>query len=157
MGVSWKILVASSDVEIGQSIVGTLARLGVDTFSAANIRECKDVLEKQPVGLIFCGSQFRDGSYKDVLALIHSHPGIRLPRVVLVTAYIDLAEYQEARQLGVFDIISSPYRPITIEWIVIQAIRDSRKIGDRPSVITTTNTAQSAEAPHTQAPLRIPK
>jgi DNA-binding NtrC family response regulator len=133
MNARWEILIASSDVEIGQSIVTIIAGLGLNTFSAFSVGECREVLAKQSVGLIFCSRRFKDGVYKDVVALT----GLRQdrPRIVLATAYIDPQEYHEAKQLGVFDVISSPYHSTTVEWMVIQTMRDRRKLESRPQLI----------------------
>ena len=119
-----EILLACSDLEIGQSIMTIIAGLGINTMNALSVSESREALAKQDVGLIFCGRRFRDGHYKDIVALAGSRQD--KPRIVLATAYIDLQEYHEAKQLGVFDVIASPYYPTTVEWIVIQALRDHR-------------------------------
>src|ERR1700677_4167179 len=99
-----EILIACSDVEIGQSIVTIIARLGLSTMSTFSVSESREVLAKQDVGLIFCGRRFRDGGYKDVVALA----GLRQdrPRIVLTTTYIDPQEYRDSKQSGIFDVIS---------------------------------------------------
>jgi DNA-binding NtrC family response regulator len=131
-----EILIASSDVEIGQSIATMIAALGLNAFSALNLGESREVLTKETVGLIFCSRRFRDGDYKDVVTLAGSRED--KPRIVLVTAYIEPQEYHEARQIGVFDVITAPYHPTTVEWIVIQALRDRRKLENHPRLIKAT-------------------
>jgi DNA-binding NtrC family response regulator len=131
MDVVWKTLVATSDVEIGQSIVTVLARLGLDTFSASNLSECREVLAKHDVRLIFCGRRFRDGNYQDVITLRDSRQGQGKTRIVLATAYIDPKEYHIAKAARVFDVIALPYHPTIVEWIVIQAMRDFTTLRNR--------------------------
>lgn len=114
-------------------------------FSALSVSECREVLAKQSVGLIFCSRRFRDGDYKNVLALAGTSKDS--PRFVLTVAYIEPQEYHESRQLGVFDVIASPYHPTTVEWMVIQAMRDRRKLESRPQLIKPT----AAIAPKTLA------
>jgi DNA-binding NtrC family response regulator len=128
-----EILIACSDVEIGQSIVTIIARLGFSTMSTLSVSESREVLAKEDVGLIFCGRRFRDGDYKDIVTLAGSRQD--RPRIVLATAYIDPQEYLESRQLGIFDVIASPYYPTNVEWIVIQALRARRQLENRPSLV----------------------
>jgi DNA-binding NtrC family response regulator len=127
MDTFWDILVASSDVEMRRSIVATLRRLGEDPICASTVAQCREVLAKQRVRLVFCDRQFADGNYRDLLASVASGSSKAKPRIVLTTSFVSPGEYHEAKRSGVFDVIASPCHSIAVEWMVIQAKRDDMK------------------------------
>jgi len=47
------------------------------------------------------------------------------PRIVVLFSIGEWAEYLEALQLGVFEVISTPVHPTDVELAVIRAIRDA--------------------------------
>jgi DNA-binding NtrC family response regulator len=123
MNVPWQILVASSDLERRRNLMQTLNRQGLDPIGVSNLAECRQVLQKERVGLVFCDHQLADGTYRDVLAA--SRPTEKL-RLVVTSRHPDWDEYLEAMGSGAFDVIASPCRPRDVEWMVIQAKRDER-------------------------------
>ena len=145
METTWEILVASPDLEMRRSIVTILTRLGVDAICASTVEQCREVLAKNYVGLVFSDRHFPDGTYLDLLAPAGSTPGEK-PRIVLTTYCIDPAEYHTARLSGVFEVISSPCHSTAVEWMVIQAMRDDRKRRRQDPVIQPANVARMAKA-----------
>jgi DNA-binding NtrC family response regulator len=127
MNVPWQILVASSDLERRRSLMQTLTRQGIDPIGVSNLAECKEVLQKERVGLVFCDNQLADGTYRDLLG--DSHPAADKVRLVVTSRHPDWDEYLEAMRFGAFDVIASPCRPTDVEWMVIQAKRDERNHG----------------------------
>jgi DNA-binding NtrC family response regulator len=124
MSERWNIVVASSDLESRRSLVSTLDRQGLDTFCASNVSQCREILDSQNVGLVFCDRAFADGDYRDVLSAAGTgKPGAKA-RVVLLSALGDSEQYRKAKDQGVFEVISAACRPTDVEWMVIRARRD---------------------------------
>jgi DNA-binding NtrC family response regulator len=124
MNIPWQIVVASSDLEGRRSLTSILTRQGLDPISISSFAECRRVMEKESVGLVFCDRHLADGDYRDVLNASRSMTG--KVRVVVTSKHADWDEYLEAMRLGAFDVIASPCRPTDVEWMVIQAKRDER-------------------------------
>lgn len=122
----WLMMVVSSDLEARRNVTRVLISQGFDPISAASVRECREVLDKQEVALIFCDHNLCDGDYRDVLAATLYRPHKNKTRVVLISSQTNPESYQEAKRAGVFDIISLPCRPTNLEWAVILAKRDER-------------------------------
>jgi DNA-binding NtrC family response regulator len=127
MSDTWQVMVASSDLQSRRSLVSILDRQGLGTFCASNVSQCREILDSQNVGLVFCDRSFADGDYRDVLsAAAHRKPGARA-RVVLLHSLADSEQYRRAKEQGVFEVINSACRPTDVEWMVIQARRDEQK------------------------------
>jgi DNA-binding NtrC family response regulator len=121
---SWNILIVSSDQDERLNLSRVLVQHGCEAICACNIREGLESLEKQAVDLIFCDSEFVDGSYREFLN------GVRAlknkTRVVVTSRLADWDEYLVAMRLGAFDMIALPCRPTDIQWLLIQASREER-------------------------------
>jgi len=141
----WDILVASPDLEMRRSIVTILTRLGEDPICASTVSQCREVLAKHSVGLVFCDRNFPDGTYHDLIAQTGSAADER-PRIVLTTYFIDPGEYHDARRSGVFEVIASPCHATAVEWMLIQAKRDERKRREQTLVIQSASIPGVAKA-----------
>jgi two-component system, NtrC family, response regulator PilR len=124
MTVPWEVLVVSSDVEKRRELAAILRRENIDAIRAGTVRECRAILAKDGVGLIFCDKQLLDGTYRDLIAASRAMKS--RARVVVTSHEAEWDEYLEAMRLGAFDVIASPCRPTDVEWMVIQARRDER-------------------------------
>ena len=101
MSDTWQIMVASSDLENRRHLVSILDQQGFGTFCAANVSQCREILDGHDVGLVFCDRSFADGDYRDVLtAAAGRKPGTRA-RVVLLAAAADSEQYKRAKDLGI--------------------------------------------------------
>lgn len=143
MDTPWQIVVASSDLESRRALLQILTRQGLDPIGASNVAECKEVLQKEKVGLIFCDPHLTDGSYQDLLDVARSCTSNA--RTVVTSRHANWDEYLEAMRLGAFDVIASPCRPTDVEWMVIQAKRDAR---NQPRTLVTVD---AGSAPLRQA------
>lgn len=133
MTVPWEVVVASNELEDRRALAHILEAQDVEPICCATLSEVMQVLQKEPVGLIFCSKQFADGSYRDLLAAIRQLK--QRTRVVLTSRHADWDEYLEAMRLGAFDAIASPCRPTDVEWMVIQAKRDERNRSRQPAPV----------------------
>jgi len=122
----WSVLVASSDVENRRAVTKMLVNQGFDPVSASTVKQCRRMLEKQQVALIFCERQLTDGNYQDILKCAIGDSPKKKARVILMSGLMKPEEYYQARQSGVFDIIGLPCRPTNVEWAIILAKRDER-------------------------------
>jgi len=117
-----QILVASSDLESRRALTDILEKEGYDTICVSRASECREALEAQRVGLVFCDRRLSDGSYRDVVAAARAGQG--KTRVVVTSRLADWNEYLEALRLGAFDLIASPCRPTDVLWAILQARRE---------------------------------
>lgn len=141
MGQPWRILVASPDLESRRGLLSVLDRQGLNVFCASNVNQCREILDGQNVGLVFCDRSFVDGDYRDVLAAAHRKPGPKA-LVVLLSGRGDSEQYKKAKDLGVFEVISASCRPTDVEWMVIQARRDEHR---RAGTLITARTEMTRE------------
>jgi two-component system response regulator PilR (NtrC family) len=124
MNIPWDILVASSDLEGRRALSNILDKLGVDPLTSSSVRECKEIIASERVGLIFCDRLLADGNCYDLLNA--SRGGRTKTRVVVMSSTADWDEFLEAMRLGAFDVIASPCRATDVEWMIIQALRYER-------------------------------
>ena len=124
MNIPWDILVASSDLEGRRALSNILGKLGVDPLTSSTVRECKELIASERVGLIFCDRLLADGNCYDLLNA--SRGGRTKARVVVMSSTADWDEFLEAMRLGAFDVIASPCRATDVEWMIIQALRYER-------------------------------
>jgi len=124
MNIPWDILVASSDLEGRRALSNILGKLGVDPLTSSTVRECKELIASERVGLIFCDRLLADGNCYDLLNA--SRGGRAKARVVVMSSTADWDEFLEAMRLGAFDVIASPCRATDVEWMIIQALRYER-------------------------------
>jgi len=124
MNIPWDILVASSDLEGRRALSNILGNLGVDPLTSSTVRECKELMASERVGLIFCDRLLADGNCYDLLNA--SRIGRTKARVVVMSSTADWDEFLEAMRLGAFDVIANPCRATDVEWMIIQALRYER-------------------------------
>jgi DNA-binding NtrC family response regulator len=139
MIVPWQILIASANVEERRAMWNILAKQELDLIVASSVRECRQSVAQENVGLIFCTRSLADGDYRDLL--IATRGERRRSRVVLTARITDWDEYLDAMRLGAFDVISAPCRPTDMEWMIIQALREEHA---RKLQITLAQQAASA-------------
>ncbi len=117
-----QILVVSPELENRRALTAILNREGWDTICASRVSECKEVLPRQNVNLVFCDRRLTDGTYRDVLAITLGLD--RSVKVVVTSRLADWDEYLQALHHGAFDLIASPCQPTEVVWAIIQAKRE---------------------------------
>src|SRR6266853_2762430 len=115
-------LVACADMKNRSALVHMLEDMSVNVFSCSALNQIEEVLSKQKIALVFCDEILSDGSFRDLLRA-NKH-GMGRPRIVVIFRVGEWAEYLEALQLGVFEVISTPVHPTDVELAVIRATRD---------------------------------
>jgi DNA-binding NtrC family response regulator len=124
MTVPWETLVVSSDFERRHDLATILNREGIDPICTSTISDCREIVAKRNVGLVFCDVDLRDGNYRDLLSARRSMRSKM--RVVVTSLDTDWDGYLDAMRLGAFDVIAVPCRPTDVERMLIQAWREER-------------------------------
>jgi len=141
----FEVVVVSSDLALRHHLARVLANLGVHPVPISTLRECREILAQEKVGLVFCDLHVADGNYQELLA-VYPESDDR-PRVVVTSGSADWDEYKEAMRCGAFDIISVPCRNTDVEWMVIQAKRAERGAeGPAPMRVEPPKLAKAAGA-----------
>jgi DNA-binding NtrC family response regulator len=120
MNIPLQVAVASQDLERRRSIATILVNLGLDPICVSSVAQCRELLAKEHVELIFCDRYLGDGDYCDVLAVCRLSRS--LPHLVLACHHNN-TDYQQAIAHGVFGVIAAPCRATEVEWMLIQANR----------------------------------
>lgn len=129
---TWEVVVVSSNLENRQDVAGMLFRLGIEPICLSTVDQYRNLHSRKDIGLVFCDRRVKDGDYRDVLSAVSRSQAQSVAKVVMMAELDSAEEYHQARQHGLFDIISSPCRPTDVEWMVIQAKRN-RHQGKEPS------------------------
>lgn len=124
METTWQIMVASSELEDRRRITEVLMRLGLDPICVTSVAQCRELLTKEQIHLIFCERFLPDGDYSDIVAASQDSPS--QPFVVLACHH-NVSEYRKAITRGVFEVISEKCHPSEVEWMVIRTKRDYDK------------------------------
>ena len=83
------------------------------------------------LSLIFCEDKLADGTYLDLLDTLGKPLKTRL---VVISQTPDVNEkYNEAIELGAFDVIASPCQPSDVQWMLVRAIQEETKHVGRKS------------------------
>ena len=122
----WKIVIVSSDSNHLSALTEILKKRGLEPICTPTVVQFRNVLSRHSIGLVFCDSTLSDGDYRDVINASRS-VGSKA-RIVVTSRQANWPEYLEAIRVGAFDVISAPCRPKDVDWMVIQARRDDRKM-----------------------------
>jgi DNA-binding NtrC family response regulator len=100
---------------------------GLEPICCSSLREARALLPDDSLSLIFCEEKLADGTYGDLLR--GSGNPLRT-RFVVISSAAELEQiYDEALNLGAFDIIASPCRKSDVQWMVIRAIQEETRRG----------------------------
>ena len=101
-----------------------LSNWAIEPVYCSTLQEARSFLPDETFSLIFCEDTLSDGTYRDILC----PPGKPMKtRLVVISEVSDDQKYNEAKQMGAFDVIWSPCRQSDIQWMVIRAIQEEAK------------------------------
>lgn len=126
MNASPQILVLSSDRDNCHALISILQSEGWNSLQASRLSDCRELLARENVSLIFCERQLADGTYRDLLSIAQT-PDRRLP-VVVTSRLADWDEYLEALRHGAVDLIASPCKPNDVSSAIAQAQREDQAL-----------------------------
>jgi DNA-binding NtrC family response regulator len=126
MSKPWETVVAISDLENRRTLAKILGQLGLDAMCISTVSQCRELLDKGEVGLIFSGQFFTDGDYRAVVAAANARSSPRASVILAAPRMLAIAD--EAVHSGAFDVIGIPYLPTDVEWTVIKARRNRQAL-----------------------------
>ena len=124
MNKPWDVVVVSSDSETRDSVVKTLSRLGVSPICVSSVDQCRQIPQRNDIGLVFCDHSIRGSDYREVVQAVSRDSTTSQPKIVMMSKQVAADEYQQAKHSGVFEVIQSPCRPSEVEWMFILAKRN---------------------------------
>jgi DNA-binding NtrC family response regulator len=111
-----QVLVAVSDAQGRRILVKALTEKGLNPLFAETLTEARKILDHQPVAMVFCETDLKDGNFKD---LLFSEAGMKSKAPVVVCAqFYDKDLYMDAMGSGAFDFIAYPYARQEVDWIL---------------------------------------
>ncbi len=126
---TWRVLIVSAEMN-REFVRNAMNQWAMEAVSCSSLQEARDLLPDPTFSLIFCEETLPDGTYLDVLNI----QGKALKtRVVVISDMSHVEEkYQQAIDVGAFEMIASPCRASDVQWVVIRAIQEeSRHAGRR--------------------------
>jgi len=125
MHFRWEAVILSADLEWRRAIAQTLVANGMDYSFASSIEECKEIVARDCVGLIFWDSHFADGTFQDLFHSVWSLD--RRVKIVVISHMDDWEEHLATARMGAFGVIPYPCQPTDIEWVLSRAVRAERE------------------------------
>ncbi|WP_407362909.1 sigma-54-dependent transcriptional regulator [Pseudomonas luteola] len=158
-----KVLIVDDEPDIRELLEITLGRMKLDTFSAKNVKDAKDLLARESFDLCLTDMRLPDGSGVDLVQYIQQkYPNVP---VAMITAFGSLDTAIQALKAGAFDYLTKPVDLPRLRELVSTALRlsssapapikvaDHRLLGDSPPMRTLR--AQIGKLARSQAPVYI--
>lgn len=125
MHIRWEAVILSSDLESRRALAHMLGANGIDYACASNLADCKEIVARESVGLIFWDSHLADGTFQDLLHSMWSlDPRVK---IVVISHTDDWNEHLVTARMGAFGVIPFPCQPTDIEWVLSRAARSERE------------------------------
>ncbi|MDU9413333.1 sigma-54 dependent transcriptional regulator [Pseudomonas sp. zfem005] len=157
-----KALIVDDEPDIRELLEITLGRMKLDTRSARNVKEARELLASEPFDLCLTDMRLPDGTGLDLVQHIQQrHPQVP---VAMITAYGSLDTAVNALKAGAFDFLTKPVDLGRLRELVAAALRlrtssngetpmDNRLLGDSPPMKSLRNQIQKLA--RSQAPVYI--
>lgn len=114
-------LIVDDEPDIRELLEITLARMGIDTRTAATVTEAKGLLSQAPPELCLTDMNLPDGNGIELVNWIQQHcPNTP---VAVITAYGNMNTAIEALKAGAFDFVSKPVELPRLRELVNSALR----------------------------------
>ncbi|MEP4145670.1 MAG: sigma-54 dependent transcriptional regulator [Halioglobus sp.] len=158
-----RVLIVDDEPDIRELLAITLSRMGLETFSAATLKEAKSLVSEVSPDLCLTDMKLPDGNGIHLVEYIqedHSH----IP-VAMITAHGSVETAITALKAGAFDFISKPIELETLRNLVSSALQlvgdtaglskavDHDLIGDAPAIQKLRK--QITKLARSQAPVHI--
>jgi len=125
MYTRWEAVILSNDLELRRALGRLLSANEVDFNYASSIENCKEIVARECVGLIFWDSHTWDGTYRDLARSVRSLD--RRVKIVVISHNDDWDEHLSTTQMGAFGVIPFPCEPTDVEWVLSRAVRAKRQ------------------------------
>ncbi|HEY6467556.1 MAG TPA: hypothetical protein VIY69_16260 [Candidatus Acidoferrales bacterium] len=124
-GISMRVIVVTSDNATWRNVSHTLRGIGIQSSRCSSVEDCRDILRRDAVDLVFCDELVSDGDYWDVFSAI-TRGLIKGPRTILMSRTMTATECEQAKCCGIFAVIESPCPPEAVESSLTLAKRAQR-------------------------------
>jgi two-component system response regulator PilR (NtrC family) len=114
-------LIIDDEPDIRELLEITLNRMGIETFSAADVGSAKLLLEKQNFDLCLTDLRLPDGDGLELLDYIQKHQP-NLP-VAVISAHGSMDTAIKAMKKGAFDFISKPVDLVALRQLISSALK----------------------------------
>jgi len=116
------LLIVSSRVETKRALLHILDGLPLNVYCAGTVEQAVDALEKHGIDVVVSDEHLSDETYNDIHAMTIDHR----PKTQFIVWRTNggFTEYREAMQLGVMEVVRSPFQPTDIELAIIHAMRN---------------------------------
>mgnify|MGYP000376690246 CR=1 FL=1 len=135
-------LIIDDEPDIRELLEITLARMGIETYSAADVSSAKLLLENQIFDLCLTDLRLPDGDGLEVLDYIQKHQP-NLP-VAMISAHGSMDTAIKAMKKGAFDFISKPIDLVALRQLISSALKLSThppiNLSNKPSDSTSATT-----------------
>jgi two-component system response regulator PilR (NtrC family) len=124
-----QVLIVDDEPDIRELLEITLTRMAIDTHSAENVTEAKDILKHKSIDLCLTDMRLPDGSGLEIVDYIQT---LAKPiPVAVITAHgsIDMAIL--AMKKGAFDFISKPIDLPALRQVISSALKLSEQSSDK--------------------------
>jgi DNA-binding NtrC family response regulator len=125
MHIRWEVVILSMDLERRRELGKILATNEVEYAYASSIEDCKEIVARESVGLIFWDGHLMDGGCGDLLRSVWSLD--RRVKIVVMSQMDDGDKRHAIAQMGAFGVVPFPCQPTDIEWILSRAVHAERK------------------------------
>lgn len=116
-----QVLIIDDEPDIRELLEITLNRMDIETYSAENVSEAKDILKQKPVDLCLTDMRLPDGSGLEIVDYIQLLPKPIPVAVITAHGSIDMAIL--AMKKGAFDFISKPIDLPALRQIISSALK----------------------------------
>lgn len=125
MYTRWEAVILSTDLEWRHALARILSDNGIDFAFATSVEDCREIVARESVGLIFWDSHLADGSYRDLQDPVRAlDPRVK---IVVISHLDDWNRQLETARMGAFGVIPFPCQPTDVEWILSRAFRAERQ------------------------------
>lgn len=136
--MTYKALIIDDEPDIRELLQLTLSRMDIDTASAANLKEARDLIDNNKFDLCITDMNLPDGNGIEIVAYI-SQNAPNTPTAVL-TAYGSMDTAITALKAGAFDFVSKP--------VELQRLRDlvntALKLKAKPETVVVEDNSTSS-------------
>lgn len=126
--MTYQILLVDDEIHAIEGVKSDLdlQKLGIKgLFTANNIRQAKEIFERETIDILLCDIEMPKGSGLDLLAWVREHhPNTE---TIMLTSHADFEYAKKALQLGSLDYLLKPVRAANLE----SAIQKAQSVIDR--------------------------
>jgi two-component system, NtrC family, response regulator PilR len=121
------LIVSNKSREVG--LAKTVSGLGLRSVCCQTLSAAKSLVFRQQFGAVLCEDQLTDGTFRGLIAELHSRPRRRCP-VVILSHLDDWNSYLAAMRAGAFDYVAHPPNSGELErvlWTALNEFKESQK------------------------------